>query len=228
MKRATLAFLVLICFSGLQAQYKKASFFEKQGRTYGINLESHFLGDGKGTVPGLSISFGRDQSGKRLFSSTDIRVLPSFKFSYESQDDNANPITVSGKSKLHLIYAMNWGFYLRNNEDEEQKFKPYITAGFNVVILGGVKELINDDSYNYDDSYYYAVKKTSEQQFSSGLGGGLGAIFNLNSVLGLKLEGGYIYQFNISSEYVSGEDVYYMYTPHPYASLGLRFRVESK
>ena len=222
MKRATLTFLVLIYFSAIQAQYKKASFFDKQGRTYGINAEAHFLGDGKNTVPGFALSFGRDQVGKRLFSFTDVRVLPSFKFSYESHDMDANPITVSGKSKWHLIYAMNWGYYIRSNDDEEQKFKPYVTSGFNVVMLGGLKSLDNEDNS------YYAVKQPPANQFSTGLGGGLGAIFNLNSSLGLKLEGGYTYQFNFSPQYDTGQDYYYMYTPHPYASLGLRFRVVSE
>ena len=221
MKRATVTLLVLICFSGLRAQYKKASFFDKEGRTYGIGIESHFLGDGKNTVPGFVLSFGRDRAGKHLFSSTDIRVLPSFKFSYETRDMNDNPVTVSGKSKLHLIYAMNWGYFIRQNE-EEQKFKPYVTAGFNVVIRGGLKQLDNED-YSYD-----VLKKAPASQFSTGLGGGIGAIFNLNSFLGIKLEGGYTYQFNISTEYNTEEDLYFMYTPHPYAALGLRFRIVSE
>ena len=221
MKSATVTLIVLICFTGLQAQYKKASFFDKDGRTYGIAIESHFLGDGRNTAPGFVLSFGRDRAGKHLFSSTDIRVLPSFRFSYETRDMNAIPVTVSGKSKLHLIYAMNWGYYIRQNE-EEQKFKPYVTAGFNVVIRGGLKQLDNED-YSYD-----VLKKAPESQFSTGLGGGIGAIFNLNSFLGIKLEGGYTYQWNISVDYDNQEDLYFMYPPHPYAALGLRFRIVSE
>jgi hypothetical protein len=222
MKKATLTLIVLICFSGLQAQYKKASFFDKEGRTYGINAESHFLGDGKKSPIGFSLSFGRDRAGKHLFSTTDIRVLPPFKFSYETQDMNGNPVTVSGKSKMHLIYGMNWGYFIRQNE-EEQTFKPYVTAGFNVVILGGVKQFDNED-YSYD-----VVKIAPVHQFSTGIGGGLGAVFNINSAIGIKLEGGYTYQWNLSTDYAFEDgDLYYMYPPHPYASLGLRFRVVSE
>ena len=63
MKKTTVTLIVLICFSGLQAQYKKASFFDKEGRTYGINAESHFLGDGKKSPVGVSLSFVRDWAG---------------------------------------------------------------------------------------------------------------------------------------------------------------------
>jgi hypothetical protein len=223
MKKASLTFIVLIFFSGLSAQYKKASFFDKEGRTYGLSAEAHFLGDGKKTVPGFALTFGRDRAGKHLFSTTDIRFLPAFKFSYETRDMNGNALTVSGKSKMHLIYGMNWGYFILKNE-EEQTFKPYVTAGFNVVVLGGVKQFDNDQDYSYD-----VEKITPMHQFSTGIGGGVGAIFNLSSVLGIKLEGGYTYQLNLSTESAyDNVDTYYMYTPHPYASLGLRFRVVSE
>jgi hypothetical protein len=54
MKRITAALALLISFSGIQAQYKKASFFDKEGRTYGVGVQSHFFGDGKKAAPGLS------------------------------------------------------------------------------------------------------------------------------------------------------------------------------
>jgi hypothetical protein len=222
MKKTTATLILLICFSGLWAQYKKASFFDKEGRTYGIGITSHFFGDGRKAVPGFNLAFGRDQDGKQFFTFWEIRVLPSFKFSYETLDLDANPITVSGKSKLHLIFATNYGLFILKNDDAEQKFKPYVTAGMNFVILGGLKELDNEE---YFDN---AIKKAPRSQFSAGLGGGLGTILNLNSALSIKLEGGYTYQLNITSEFDAGEDLYYMLTPHPYASAGLRFRIVSE
>jgi hypothetical protein len=75
------------------------------------------------------------------------------------------------------------------------------------------------------DYYDDAVRKVPGTQFSAGVGGGLGTILNLNSFLSLKFEGGYTYQWNTTSEYDNGEDLYFMYTSHPYASVGLRFRI---
>src|SRR5689334_17200182 len=112
MKFLPTTLLLVFCCSGLFAQYKKASFFEKSGRTYGIGLQMYALGDGKGTVPGVNLSFGRDQEGKRLFSFWELRLIPGYKFKFETLDLDAEPVTVTGKSKMQLIYALNYGWHI--------------------------------------------------------------------------------------------------------------------
>src|SRR3989337_1915385 len=110
-KTSITALLFFICF-GLAAQFKNASFFGKEGRTYGISSKLYAMGDGKGSPVGFALTFGRDQDGKQLFFSWDLQVVPSYKFSFTTTDENDNPITVSGKSKTHLIYGINYGCYL--------------------------------------------------------------------------------------------------------------------
>lgn len=213
------ALLFFICFN-LAAQYKKASFFGKEGRTYGLGTQLYAMGDGKGSPLGFAVTFGRDRDGKQFFSSWELAVIPSYKFSFATTDDNDNPITVNGKAKTHLIYGVNYGYFLlKNKEDEERKVKPYLSAGFNIVMAGGVKETTNNDiSYN--------KKAVPDQNFSAGLRGGLGCLFGFAPRFAVKLDGGYTYQGNISSESFSDDvETYHLFTSHPYASVGIRYRL---
>src|SRR5690349_1840004 len=100
-KITTTALLFFICFS-LSAQYKKASFFGKEGRTYGLASQLHAMGDGKGSPIGYTLTFGRDKDGKQFFSSWELEYIPSYKFSFGTTDINAETVNISGKSKSHL------------------------------------------------------------------------------------------------------------------------------
>jgi len=221
MKQFLTTLIFVACCSVLSAQYKKASFFDKSGRTYGIGGQYYALGDGKGSPFGFNISFGNDADGKRLFSFWEFRFIPSYKFSFETVDYDLNPVTVSGKTKLHWIYALNYGWYILKNEGE-QVFKPYLTAGLNIVLLGGLKE------YDSPDMEGYTLKQVPHQNFSAGIGGGAGAIFNLSSNWQVKLEGGYTYQGNLNSDVDDAAEVYNVFTSHPYASVGIRYRIVSE
>lgn len=218
-KITTTALLLFICFS-LAAQYKKASFFGKEGRTYGLGTQLYAMGDGKGSPIGFAATFGRDRDGKQFFSSWELAVIPSYKFSFTTTDENDNPITVSGKAKTHFIYGVNYGYFLlKNKEEEDRKIKPYIFAGFNIVLAGGPKVTTdNNTSYN--------KKVVPEQNFSAGLRGGAGCLFGFAPRFSLKLDGGYNYQWNVSSESFSdGVETYHLFTNHPYASVGIRYRL---
>lgn len=213
------AFLFFLCLS-LAAQYKKASFFGKEGRTYGLGTQLYAMGDGKGSPVGYSITFGRDQDGKQFFSSWELQLIPSYKYSFNTTNAIDEPITVSGKAKTHLIYGVNYGFYLLKNDNEDRKLKPFVTAGFNIVMLGGMKTT--------DVDYYDNKKVVSDQNFSAGLKGGLGCVYNLSSKFSLKLDGGYNYQYNLSIEDIEKERAYFLFTSHPYVSAGVRFRLVSE
>ena len=216
-KITTTALLFFICFS-LSAQYKKASFFGKEGRTYGLASQLHAMGDGKGSPVGYTVTFGRDQDGKQFFSSWELELIPSYKFSFTTTDYNDESITVSGKSKTHFVYGVNYGFYLLNNKEEERKIKPFVTAGFNIVIAGGAK-IFDVENNSYDNKIY-----VPDQTFSAGLKGGLGCFYNFSPKFALKLDGGYNHQFNLSLGDETSADEYYMFTKHAYVSAGIRFR----
>lgn len=208
--------LFLICVS-LAAQYKKASFFGKNGRTYGASAVLYSMGDGKGSPVGYAITFGRDRDGKQFFSSWEMQLIPSYKFSYSTTTVDDQPLVVSGISKTHLVYAVNYGYYLLKNDDEKRKIKPFVSAGFNIVMLGGVKTSNND---NYDNK-----EPLSSENFSCGLKGGVGCFYNFTPKFSLKLDGGYNHQFNLSTNtYLDDSKAYFMFTSHPYVSAGIRFR----
>jgi hypothetical protein len=220
MKKIIPTIVILLFSFALSAQYKKASFFGKDGRTYELGSQLYAMGDSKGSPIGLKIGFGKDKDGKRFFSSWELQFIPSYKYSFTTTDFQDEPVTVSGKAKNHFIYALNYGFHLLKNEGSERKVQPFITAGLNMVLSGGVKsETRTPDSYDLK-------RATIDQVFTGGIGGGLGCLINFTSKLGLKLQGGYNYQFHFdgSGNYPETE-TYHLFTSHPYVSVGLRLRV---
>ncbi|WP_276485135.1 hypothetical protein [Paraflavitalea pollutisoli] len=219
MKKFSFTLLLFTLYAGTFAQYKKASFFEKAGRTYALGSRLNALGDGKGGPIGFYISFGRDQDGKRLFTNWDLQYIPGFKFSKNVLDEDKAVRTIRGKSRAQFIYGYNWGYHLIKGEGETPRIQPYLTAGFNFVISGGVKEW--DDYYTNTDPYI------SERSFGVGIGGGAGAVFNLSSWFGLNLAAGYNLQGNIATDGDYAQKAYHMYTSHPYVSAGVRFRISS-
>jgi len=220
MKKISTAILLLFLVVGATAQYKKASFFEKTGRTYGINAKLHAMGDGKGTPIGINFSFGRDQDGKRVFTFWDLTIIPGYDFKLNTGTENGEAITVTGKSRTQINYSYNWGYHLLKNEDNP-KIQPYLTWGLNFHIFGGTKE-ISDNNSNSN------TKMVSDRSFSCGLGGGAGVVYNVTPGFGFKLEGGYTYQANIELTQTDAKDYYHMYTSHPYVSAGVRFRIVSE
>jgi len=221
MKKYTPAIIALLLSYSLSAQYKKASFFQKEGRTYEFGSQLYAFGDGKGSPIGFKIGFGRDRDGKQFFSSWELQFIPSYKYSFSTTDENNDPVQVDGKSRSQLIYAVHYSYHILKNDDEERMIKPFVTAGFNIVLASGPKTI------NYTPELAYSIKQdVVDGSFNAGLGGGLGTLINFTPKLGLKLEGGYDYVFNMGTYDFEGKG-YYMYTSHPYVSLSLRIRIVS-
>lgn len=215
MKKFNLALLVLIIGLHGMAQYKKANYFEKEGRTYSIGTRFYSLGDGRGTPMGYTFAVASDRAGKQFFSGYEFQYLPSYKFEFATTDYMGTKVTTQGKTKGQFFYAMNLGYHLLTN-NEDRRIKPYIIASVNGRLYGGgVKESTGEN----DDQRF--VPGT---QLSFGVGGGAGCVFYITPWLGLYGEGGYTYQFNISPE-GSGDNVYWLFPKHSYVSAGLRFRV---
>jgi hypothetical protein len=215
MKKIIFTFILLACFTGLFAQYKKANFFGQEGRTYGFGTQFYSMGDGKKSVLGYNLSFGRDQDEKRLFYFWEIRMLPSYEFKYKTEDYNDNTVTVTGKSKLQFVWAMNYGYYILPNE-ADRVFKPYVTAGLDILVFGGAK--------TFDDAYYDVKKKPAERTFNIGIGGGVGTMIGIGGNWSVKLEGGYNYHYNLDP-YDGDDQPYFLYTSHAYGSAGIRYRL---
>ncbi|HEX6432567.1 MAG TPA: hypothetical protein VF008_32960 [Niastella sp.] len=210
MQKIYLTILVLfISLSGI-AQYKKASYFEKEGRTYGLGTRFYALGDGIGTQRGYTLSFGRDSDGTQWFTGWELQYLPSYSFEVQKTDYNGVNKTIRGITKPSLFYSYNFGYFLLKNKNAEQKIKPYLTAAFTGKFLGGIKESSEDDD-------------NADRQFGLSIGGGAGLFYYLKPWVALHAEGGYTYQFDFATE-----DTYNVLPKHPYVSVGFRFRIVSK
>src|SRR5262245_27821033 len=115
MKKCAPAIIALLLSYSLSAQYKKASFFQKEGRTYEFGSQIYAFGDGKGSPIGFKIGFGRDRDGKQFFSSWELQFIPSYKYSFSTTDENNEPVQVDGKSRSQFIYAVHYSYHILKN-----------------------------------------------------------------------------------------------------------------
>lgn len=209
MKKINLTLLVLlIALSGI-AQYKKASYFGKDGRTYGLSTRMYFLGNDIGTKRGYSLSLGKDAEGKQFFWGYQFQYIPSYSLFLSAPSSGVN---YSGyyNTKAQFIYTVNVGYFLLKN-DLDRKVKPYLMAAMGGKFFGGVKELDEVNDYVADSPFSYS------------LNGGAGLIYYITPWLGLQGEGGYSYQKAFSD---SGKG--YILPKHPYAQAGVIFRIVGK
>ncbi|HEY4147947.1 MAG TPA: hypothetical protein VGM41_03410 [Chitinophagaceae bacterium] len=230
MKKVLFLFVLAAASIQVSAQYKKASFLDKDGRTYAFSTTMFNLGDGKGSPIGFTFSGGADNSNKRMFSWYDLTFIPGYKFSYQTtgylgSSSTPSTLTIYGKSRNVWLYGYNVGIYLTKH-DAATKFCAYIPLGFNIVIFGQPKI----SSYDDETSVYSQIDKIPQQAaFSIGIKGGLGFLYNVTEKVGIKLEGGYNKIFNTEADDTDGgSNRYFMFTSNSYVSLGVRLHIVDK
>jgi hypothetical protein len=224
MGRVYAVVLIFFMCNNVHAQYKKASFLNKSGRTYGIGATEHFLGGGRGIVPGISVSFGADQ-GQRFIYSTDIELLLPTSFQYTTVDgyDNTKAVAVTGKTKIGLLLGYNFGYYLTNVEATDTKFKPFATIGFHMLATGGI------GSYQYAPAEANPAKFIDDAGFNLGIGAGLGCMYSFSETVGIKLNAGYNFETRLKKTGgYEGYTPYNFYPSHPYAGIGIRFTLKGE
>lgn len=226
MKNISLAILFIALSLAGRSQYKKAGFFSKKGRSISVGATSFIMGDGKGAPLGFYYEGSRASSERRLFTYGNISIIPGYKFSFQtpavSYDQTSEKnVTVSGKTTMHFLYQFNVGWFLLKQENEERKFRPFISAGFNVLLAGRLKEVTYEDGYEVN-------KDVGGQSFSTGFRGGLGCIYDLSERFSLKLDGGYTYQINIYASSQNDYPTYDLFTSHTSVSLGVRYNIFSE
>jgi len=207
----------------MQAQYKKASFLNKTGRTHEIGFSGRFISASHMTLPGIYYSYGKDND-KRLFHWFDLELMLPSKFKYNTYDVTTNEqLSVTGKTTMALAWRYNLACYLTDNTNDEKKFLPYVNGGINLIVVGG--DPVADQVWENDKD---EQKLPVELAASYGAHLGVGGIYKLKENLGLKFNAGYNYQANTSSNAYdgSGYSTFYPITSHPYVTIGLRFRME--
>ena len=225
MRKIYLCMVILFVCSGVQAQYRKASFINKSGRTYDLGGMGHFLGGGAGAFPGIYYSYGLDQ-GKKTFYWFDLEVILPTKFSYNTvqRNNTSIPVTVNYKSKVAFTYRFNYAYYLTNPENTESKFKPFVTAGANFILTSMEPMVYETKPENSDPA-----RQSNFDGTSFGIGAGIGGIYAITENFGIKVTAGYNLQYkNKTSQYVpaDGATVYHVYGSHPYVGLGIRFVIK--
>jgi len=223
MKKIHILYLMMLASVIASAQYKKASFLTKSGRTYSLGTTVHVMGDGKGAPIGFYFSGGRDNTESHFFTWYEFVGIPPFKYSFQTTAYNYStqaeePVTVSGKSKFHLIYNYNVGYHILNRDGgSEQKLQPYVFLGINAVLLGRANQ---PEVYN---QYTDLKRNVTTEGLSFGARGGVGAVYNITDRIGVKTDLGYNFQYNFESDGYNTE-MYNMFTNHILITAGVRFR----
>lgn len=219
------------------AQYKKASFIKKGGRTYETTLRGSIINQSSCFQPAVSISFGRDKEDSRLFNWHDIELTLPVNYSYNttySHYDNAGeqttqlPAKVKARASSGLAYRFNMGYYLADNSNEDNKILPFVNVGASAMLYTDGKNYgyttEPEEAAGYLDKY-----PSSDGNLSLGFNGGAGVLFRVTNWFGVKATAGYSLQLNTTNlgelDGSSTSRSFFYYKSHPYISLGLRFRV---
>lgn len=226
-KISVLILIITISSISLKAQYKKATFFTKTGRTYELGANFHFLNK---SATSLYYSAGSDKGLKRTFQWVELAVVLPSTYSYNTKAKSYDPslpdmvdVTISGKTPVSGFYRYNYGIYLIDNTKGDKMFLPYIAFGANIFATFG----ITDDNYYSSGSYDDLEKVPAKTAFGGGINGGLGFIFNFSKKVGLRFAGGYDLQYNTTIDFSDNDSKskYYFFKSHPYASVGVRLRI---
>lgn len=223
MKRLLLISTLVIVCNCSEAQYKKASFLNKSGRTYDLGGTAHLLSEGRSMTPGFFYSYGKDK-GKRLFHWFDLELLLPIKADFTTTDRTSKEtVNVTAKSGVSLIYRYNLGCYLLNTSEEAVKLKPFVTAGVNLLLSGGFAK-----EWTTNPEYADTPETLAPRSFGYGANAGIGLMYNITEKFGLKAAAGYNYQSYVDDKTTwDGGKPYFLYNSHPYVSVGVRFTMES-
>lgn len=211
MKKISLTLLVFLIGLGSMAQYKKASYFGRDGRTYSLGTRWYALGEGINTQMGYSLSLGNDVEGEHWFYGWGIQYIPSYNFNLDATEWDGTQYSVIGTTKSTMIFEYSLGYFLLNNDKYERKIKPYLAGALGLKFAGGLKESTDDDP------------DAEAPGFGLGLNGGAGLFYYFIPRLGIQAEAGYNYQIKFNAE-----EKYSVFPSHPYVRAGLVFRLRQK
>lgn len=217
MKKISLILLLaVICFAA-NAQYKKASFLTKGGRTYEVGTQLHFLTNAHAVLPSINFAYGRDKPGKKAFHWFDLELLMPTKFHYSTTSTDAvpTPVTVNSKTGLTLNYRYNFAYYIVDKDKEDAKVFPFVTAGIGLSVAAKDYSVASVEPANKNPSMYPGSVANAS------LSGGAGVIIKANDWLGIKIVGGY--NATLGAE---DKNFFLPYKSHPYLSIGARFLVK--
>jgi hypothetical protein len=221
MRKLFLTACLAILFTGVDAQYKKAGFFNKTGRFYDVGASYRVLGEGRKGATALFLSFGKESSAKRIHHWYDMEVVLPGNFSYDSPANDGSGITyrVSGNTAIGFTLRYNFAYYLADNSSEEASFLPFLHAG-----LGYTRTAINEEDYSVSPGGYPPKTPSSaDPDFMFGMGAGF--VYKFTPKIGLRVSG--MYNLTLGN-YTQDKEQYFITLPnHASVSVGVRFMMHS-
>ena len=224
-------FLLAVLFSAIttsQAQYKKASFLNKKGRTYDLGTVGRFLGGGNSAGVGFYFSYGKERSNKRLFHWFDLEFALAHKFSYATTailaygSTTTIPVTVSGKTDASLAYRYNLAYYILDNGNEDNKILPFVNAS-----LGVVFPFTNRIDYTVSPTTVFAPTKSVRSIGGAWTAGiGAGAMYRVNNKFAIKFNTTYYGVLSSEGTKSNGDEVFKTLPNHVGVNIGAHWLLD--
>lgn len=215
MKKITLiAFLAVMCTSAT-AQYKKASFFTRNGKFYGLKAGVHLFGNGVSATPSVAFIYGKDKGKNKIWHWWDLEYTAKSKYSYTTKDNNVGGTTagVNGKIGGMLTWRYNWCFYFGDNKNEDIKGLPFAKVAVEVVLAGRGSAIETVTPSNASPE-----KRTYLEGANGGIDIGGGYAYKLSEKTTLFGAAGYRWILNDASY-----PAFFTNPSHPFVNIGFRF-----
>ncbi len=227
--KKVLAFILLFTyFNNIQAQYKKASFLTKSGRTYELGINSRFVGGGNKAAIGYLFTYGRETNTKRLFHWFDIDYTARTNYAYNTIGDESFgaknvPVTVTGRTASTFSYKFNLAYHLLDNNNEENKLLPFVnfSTGFIVAFQDGIE---------YTTSPVNAInlkKVVTDGNSVFAFGGGAGTLYKFTPKFGVRVTANYYGVVSLDRPRTNTSERSFFVTmkSHPAIALALRWTI---
>jgi hypothetical protein len=228
-------FLFAVFFSAItttQAQYKKASFLKKKGRTYDLGLTSRVLGGGNSVALGFSFGYGKERSDKRLFHWWDLDYTMGHNYKYNTTAQVLTglnyvetPVTVSGKAGSNLAWRYNLAYFLLNNGNEDNKILPFIDLSVGIILsLDGKSSHTTTPIITSSNSLRKPVVEGGVGAYTAGIGAG--AIYKVNNGFGIKFSAAFYGIVGSENASTGGEGYFKTLPNHVSVSIGAHWLLD--
>lgn len=214
------ALLAFIAFTAVNAQYKKASFFLRNSKFYGVNTGAHIYGKGVSVAPVIGFVSGRDRGKNHIWHWWDYEFVLKSNYSYTSPDITpSNPaVKVSGKTGSTFNIRYNWCYYLGNNQDDDVKGIPYIKAGLHFSLWS---RAANRGYETVTPSTGNPAKTPYDISGAFGSDLGLGYVYRISEKSTFFCAAGY--RLMLGPDKDEKETSFNIAPNHPYVNVGIRF-----
>ena len=218
MKKIILLTLITVISVSSFAQYKKASFFTRNGKFYGIKAGVHLFGNGVSTTPSIAFIYGKDQGKNHIWHWWDLEFTGSSKYSYTTLNTNTGGSTasVTGKVSGMLTWRYNWAYYFADNTNDDVKGLPFVKLAVEVVLAGRGGSL--ETAETIEPANASPEKSTYLEGANGGIDIGAGYVYKLSEKTSLFGVAGYRWILNEASY-----PAFFPTPSHPYINVGVRF-----